>query len=196
MGGVSSMAKVLAFAGSARKDSVNKKLIKIASEGAREAGVETTLIDLRDFPLPIYDGDFEEEEGLPEKVRELKRLFLAHQGLLISSPEYNSSFSPILKNTIDWVSRPSEGEAPLACFSGKCAAIMSASPGALGGLRGLVHLRALLGNIQVLVLPNQVAVGQAFSAFNEEGQLIDGKRQAQIKGLGAQLAEMVSRLRG
>ena len=121
-----------------------------------------TLIDLRDFAMPLYDGDLEEREGLPANARVLKDLMLSHQGFLISSPEYNSSISAVLKNAIDWASRPVTGEAPLACFTGKAAAIMSASPGALGGLRGLVHLRSILGNINVLVLLDQVAVMSAY----------------------------------
>src|SRR5688572_13699701 len=135
--------KILAFAGSTRTDSYNKKLIKIAVAGAQAAGGDVTLLDLRDYPLPIYDGDLEAEKGLPENGRRLKDIFLAHQGLLISSPEYNSSISAVLKNAIDWVSRPAPNEPPLGCFLNKAAALMSASPGALGGLRGLVHLRSI-----------------------------------------------------
>src|ERR1035437_1107676 len=130
--------KILAFAGSLRMGSFNKKLVKIAAEGARKAGAEVTLIDLKDFPLPIFDEDLERSAGLPADGRKLKDLFLAHDALLISAPEYNSSISAVLKNTIDWVSRPVPGEAPLGCFDGKVAGLMSASPGALGGLRGLV----------------------------------------------------------
>ena len=95
----------------------------------------------------------------------LKKLFIEHHGFLISSPEYNSSISAVLKNAIDWISRPVAGEAPLAAFQFKAAALMSASPGALGGLRGLVHLRSILGNIGVLVLPTQVAISKGFEAF-------------------------------
>src|SRR6185295_2879266 len=98
--------KILAFAGSMRKDSFNKKLIRVAAEGARSAGAEVTLIDLKDFPLPVYDGDLEAAEGLPAGAKKLKELFLQNQGLLIASPEYNSSIPGTLKNAIDWVSRP------------------------------------------------------------------------------------------
>src|SRR5215831_18806881 len=167
--------KILAFAGSTRIESFNKKLIKIAAEGARSAGVEVTLADLRDYPMPIYDGDLEAKDGLPTKAREFKELMLAHQGLLISAPEYNSSITAVLKNTIDWASRRCEGEAPLACFTGKVAGLVSASPGALGGLRGLVHVRSILGNIGVLVVPDQVAVSKAHEAFHPDGQLIQEK---------------------
>jgi chromate reductase, NAD(P)H dehydrogenase (quinone) len=150
--------KILAFAGSTRADSFNKKLVRVAVEGARQAGAEVTLVDLRDYPMPLYDGDLETEAGMPESAARLKELMKAHDGFLIASPEYNSSITAVLKNTIDWVSRAAPGEEPLAAFDGKAAALMSASPGALGGLRGLVHVRSILGNIGVLVLPDQVAV--------------------------------------
>ena len=103
--------KILAFAGSARTDSFNKKLLRLALAGAQAAGGEVTLIDLRDYPMPIMDQDLEEREGQPENAQKLKSLFLDHQGLLLASPEYNSSYSPLFKNVIDWVSRPQKGEA-------------------------------------------------------------------------------------
>ena len=122
---------------------------------AREAGGEVTLIDLKDFPLPLFDQDLEAEQGMPENGTRLKKLFIDHDGLLIASPEYNSSFPAVLKNAIDWVSRPAPGEPSLVAFRGKVATLMSASPGAQGGLRGLVHVRSILGNIGVIVLPDQ-----------------------------------------
>lgn len=186
--------KILAFAGSTRTDSYNKRLVKIAVAGARAAGAEVTLIDLRDFPLPLFDGDLEARDGLPANGRKLKDLFLAHQGLLISAPEYNSSITAVLKNTIDWVSRPVPGEPPLACFDGKVACLMSASPGALGGLRGLVHVRAILGNIRVVVLPDQVAVPKADEAFNPDGSLKDPAQHAAVGALGAKLAQVIGKL--
>ena len=186
--------RILAFAGSLRKDSFNKKLVQIAAAGARSAGAEVTYLDLRDLPMPIYDGDSEARDGLPENARKFKEMMLAHQGLLMSCPEYNSSISAAWKNAIDWASRPAPGEAPLACFTGKVAAIMSASPGALGGLRGLVHVRAILGNIQVLVVPDQVAVPKAHEAFAEDGTLKDAKQQASIRKLGERLAGVLAKL--
>ena len=99
------MTKILAFAGSARKDSLNKKLLKIAAAGAQTAGADVTLVDLADFELPLFNQDLESEQGMPEKAGEFKRLMIAHDGFLIASPEYNSAFSPLLKNTIDWASR-------------------------------------------------------------------------------------------
>ena len=185
---------ILAFAGSTRTESYNKRLIRIAVAGAQAAGAEVTLIDLRDFPLPLYDGDLEVRDGLPANAQKLKDLFLSHRGLLISAPEYNSSITAVLKNTIDWVSRPVPGEPPLAGFDGKAAALMSASPGALGGLRGLVHLRSILQNIKVIVLPDQVAVTKAGDAFNPDGSLKDPKQHAAVEGLGAKLAQLLSKL--
>jgi NAD(P)H-dependent FMN reductase len=136
------MAKILAFSGSARENSYNQKLVKIAALGASKVGAEVTVINLADYPLPLYNADLEKEQGLPENAKKLKQLMLEHDGLLIASPEYNSAFSALLKNTIDWMSRAeSSDEKPLAAYQGKVAAIMAASPGALGGIRGLVFLR-------------------------------------------------------
>ena len=186
--------KILAFAGSTRIDSFNKKLVKVAAAGAMENGADVTVIDLRDFAMPLYDADLEQKEGLPSNARKLKDLMLSHQGFLISSPEYNSSISGVLKNTIDWTSRQSEGEEPLACFKGKVAGIMSASPGGLGGLRGLVHVRAILENINVLVIPEQVAIAKAHEAFNPDGTLKDKKQEEHVKRIGASVAKLLIKL--
>jgi NAD(P)H-dependent FMN reductase len=193
---MSFVPRILAFAGSTRTDSYNKKLIQIASAGAQAAGAEVTGLDLRDLPMPLYDGDLEASSGLPENAKKLKALMLAHQGLLLAAPEYNSSITGVLKNAIDWASRPAPGEASLACFTGKVAAIMSASPGALGGLRGLVHVRAILGNINVLVIPEQVAIMKANDAFHPDGSLKDAKQQANVQQLGAKVAQMLQKLHG
>ena len=186
--------KILAFAGSARKDSFNHKLVQVAAEGARSAGADVTVLNLKDYPLPLFDEDLERDEGTPENASKLKQLFLEHDGLLISSPEYNSSITPLLKNTIDWVSRPVEGEPRLAAYQGKVAAIMAASPGALGGLRGLVHVRSILSSIGVIVLPDQVAIPNASEAFDEAGRLKDERKQASVEGLGRALANIVGKV--
>jgi chromate reductase len=191
---MSAKPKILAFAGSARKGSYNKLLVKIAAEGARNAGADVTIIDLQDFPLPVYNQDDEEEKGIPENGMKLKELFKTHQGLLISSPENNSSVTALLKNTLDWVSREADGETPLACFTDKVAALVSASPGGLGGLRGLVHLRAILGNINVLVLPDQMALPKAHEAFAEDGSLKDAKQKKGAERVGAKLAKILLKL--
>jgi NAD(P)H-dependent FMN reductase len=190
------MPKILAFAGSTRRDSFNKTLVRYAVGRARALGAEVTHIDLRDFPLPLYDGDLESEMGQPENGTRLYELMKAHHALLWSCPEYNSSISAVLKNTIDWVSRPRAGEPALAAFSGKVAALLSASPGALGGLRGLVHVRAILGNIGVLVLANQVAVPKANEGFVEDGSPRDANLSQRIDGLVRDLVETTRKLRG
>lgn len=187
--------KILAFAGSLRSESYNKKLVKIAAAGAKAAGAEVTYVDLRDLPMPIFDEDLEARDGLHPNARKFKDLMLANDGLLISSPEYNSSISAALKNAIDWASRPVPGEAPLACFADKVCSLMAASPGALGGLRGLVHIRAILGNIRVTVLPDQVAISKANDSFNPDGTLKDAKQQASVEKLGANVANVLAKLK-
>ena len=191
---MSSNPTILAFAGSTRQDSFNKKLVQIAAQGASLAGADVTYLDLRDLPLPLFDEDLEAREGIPLNAKKLKELMIAHQGFLIASPEYNSSISAVLKNAIDWASRPQPGEAPLACFKGKVAMLMSASPGALGGLRGLVHIRSILGNLSMIVLPEQRAIGNAYDAFTPEGNLQDAAQQSAVEQLGARLAEVVGKL--
>ncbi len=185
--------RLLAFAGSARSASLNKRLVPHLAAGAVAAGAQVTQIDLRDFELPLYDGDLE-QRGLPENVLKLKQLFKEHHGLLLACPEYNGSITPLLKNTIDWVSRPAPGEKPLECYEGKVAGLAAASPGALGGLRGLVHVRMILGGIKLLVVPEQAAVGQANKAFDERGELVDEKQRAAVHAVGAAVARLAARL--
>lgn len=186
---------ILAFAGSTRKDSYNRKLVQIAAKGARAAGAEVMIIDLKDFPLPLFDEDFEAAQGPPEAARNLKRLMIKHDGFLISSPEYNSSISAVLKNAIDWASRPAPQEPPLAAFKGKVSVLMSASLGVLGGLRGLVHVRSILGNIGVIVLPDQIAVPWAHESFAPDGSLRDPNLQSGIEGLGKTIALFLAKMK-
>jgi chromate reductase, NAD(P)H dehydrogenase (quinone) len=188
--------RILAFAGSTRTESFNKKLVKIAVEGARASGGDVTLVDLRDFPMPLYDGDLEAASGLPEHAKRLKKLFLEHDGLMISTPEYNSSIPGVLKNAIDWVSRSEPGESPLAAYAGKVAILMSASPGGLGGVRSLNVVRMMLSNIKVTVLPDSVSVSKAGEAFNPDGTLKDAKQAAAAQKLGKTLTEMLAKLKG
>ncbi len=184
------MTKILAFAGSSRKGSINQKLVKIAAKAAENNGATVTIIDLVDYPMPLFNQDLEAEQGLPEKAREFKQLLIEHDGFLIASPEYNSAFSPLLKNVIDWASRAeSKDEAPLLAYKGKIVSIMAASPGGLGGIRGLVFLRMLLANLGLLVLPEQQAIPQAFKAFSEDGSLIDQKQQQAVEQLGINLVK-------
>lgn len=186
--------KILAFAGSLRRDSCNKKLVQIAVKGALEAGADVTYIDLKDYPLPVYDQDIEDSQGLPENALKLKALFLKNDGFLISCSEYNSSMSAVFKNVIDWVSRKATpDEVYLCCFIDKVVTLMSASPGQLGGLRGLVNVRAMFGNIYSLVLPQQKCIADAYSAFDSSGNLIDPKRQNEIYDLGKILSHFLTK---
>jgi len=189
--------KIVALAGSLRADSFNRKLIALAAEAARAAGAEVTVVDLRALALPMYDQDLEDASGLPEGARTLKALLRASHGLLIASPEYNSSISGALKNAIDWASRAeTDDEPPLAAFRGKTAALLAASPGALGGLRGLVTVRSILGNIGVLVLPDQVCIGTAHEAFDASGRLTDDAKTRRVAALAAALVETAGKLAG
>ncbi len=191
---MSKKIRILAFAGSARSDSWNKKLVRIAAEGARAAGAEVWDLDLADYPMPIYDGYLEVTEGQPDNAKRLKTIMINSHGFLIASPEYNSGYSPLLKNTIDWVSRPVPEEPSLLAFAGKVTALMSASPGALGGLRGLAQLRQVLSNIQALVLPGQVTVPLAQNLFKKNGYLGDEKKQKETIELGTTLAHVLRKL--
>ena len=181
--------RVLAFSGSLRSESFNHKLVAIAARGARGAGAQVTLIRLRDYPMPLYDQDLEDANGMPEHAARLKRLFAEHDALLIASPEYNSGMTAALKNAIDWVSRAtSKDEQPLSVLAGKTAAILAASPGGYGGSRSLAQLRTLLENIRISVLPGEIAVPKVHEVMDEHGELTDPALQAEVIGLGAKLA--------
>jgi chromate reductase, NAD(P)H dehydrogenase (quinone) len=187
-------AKILVFSGSARKGSHNKRLASASASALQGAGAEVTLIDLADFPMPVYNADLEAKDGVPASARELKALFMAHSALLISSPENNASVTALLKNTLDWVSRPDvvhDGRIP---YRNKVAALVAASPGVLGGLRGLVHLRAILQTLGVLVISEQFALSRAHEAFAEDGRLIDAKHQASLDVVAQRLVEVSSKL--
>lgn len=189
-----SKPKLLAFSGSARKGSFNQTLVEIAAQGATASGADVQILNLGDYGLPVFNQDFESESGIPEGAIELKELFKASNGFLISSPEYNSSLTALLKNTIDWISRPVDGEAPLEAFTGKVAGLMAASPGGLGGLRGLVHLRAILQNINVMVVPNQMAISSAHDAFDSDGNLKNEKQQSAILKIGEHVTQVATKI--
>jgi len=191
-----SQPKIVAFAGSLRAGSFNKKLLAVAVEAARAAGAEVTVVDLRDLALPLFDQDIEDASGLPAGAKRFKALLVASDGFLIASPEYNSSITGALKNAIDWASRSETDDEPsLAAFHGKAAALCSASPGALGGLRGLVTVRSILGNIGVHVLPDQVCIPVAHEAFDESGKLKDARKAKHIAALAKGLVEFVRKLK-
>lgn len=174
--------KVLALAGSTRKDSYNKKLIQVAADIARQKGAKVTLVDLADYPMPLYDGDIETKQGVPAHAKKLRELMIQNDAIMIASPEYNSSLSAVLKNTIDWTSRGSSDP-----YKGKKFAIMSASPGKGGGIRGLVHLRSIIEAMGGDVIKPQVTVPEAFKAFDDKGKLtspeLNKKLQEEVQEL-------------
>ena len=187
------MPHILAFAGSARADSFNKKLVRIAASGAEAAGARCTVIDLRDFPLPIYDADLEANEGLPEPAVRLRAHLSECDGLLVATPEYNGLLPPLLKNAIDWATRHPEGRPDLSGFQGKVAALLAASPGPLGGLRASTVVRQLLNNVGCTVLAEQVTLRLAAQAFEPDGRLKDAGLQQRTEALGGSLAGWLTR---
>lgn len=186
---------LLVISGSAREQSVNRKLGSVAAGLA--SGAEVGVLSPNELRMPLFDQELEESEGMPEGVRLVKRKLVEADALLFCSPEYNSSVTPLLKNLIDWCSRvESEDESPLAAYRGKVAGLLAASPGALGGMRGLVHLRAILGNLGVFVVPKQFALGGAYQAFDDGGRLKDEKQVDQVRAVVEQTLETARRLRG
>jgi NAD(P)H-dependent FMN reductase len=161
--------KVLAFAGSTRAGSYNQKLVLEAVEIARKMGAKVTVIDLKDFPMPLYDTAVE-EKGMPAQAKRLRDLMIQSDAIIIASPEHNASISATLKNALDWTSR-NAGSYSAEAYQGKKFAIMSASPGKGGGARGLVHLRAIIEAVGGDVIAKQVSVSSAHQAFDAKGKL-------------------------
>lgn len=187
--------KVLALSGSARRDSLNRKLLEVAARGVLDRGGEVTFISLADFQLPLYDGDFEKEQGVPGQVRELQGLFAESDALLIASPEHNGGYTALLKNAIDWISRPREsGESGVLLFAGKVAGVVSASPGPMGGIRAMLGMRGVLEKLGALVIPQGFSLGAAHTAFAEDGNLADGKAEAEVRLVGASLVRVTRQL--
>jgi NAD(P)H-dependent FMN reductase len=194
---MSEPVKLIAFAGSTRRESYNRRVVEIAAEGARAAGAEVQVLDLKDFDIPFYDADREAAEGLPPGVRKLRDLFIQSDGFLIAAPEYNGSMPGLLKNTLDWVSRPAPGETQttLHAYRGKVAGIMSASPGAWGGMRGLAHLRQILSGIFVLVVAEQLAVPNAADAFEPHGALKNTTYHTMLEAIGKRVAHLAKAMK-
>lgn len=189
------LPKILAFAGSTRTESFNKKTVKVAAEAAKKAGAEVTYIDLHDYQMPLYDGDLEISEGLPENAKKLKKLFLENDGILISCPEYNSSIPGVLKNTIDWISRQeNKEEPPLVCFKGKIFCLMSASPGGFGGVRSLMQMKSILSYMGGLVLSENASISKAHDAFNSDGTFKEERNQHNIENLGNTIVSFLKKL--
>lgn len=189
--------KILAFAGSLRERSYNKRVLKTAVKGAENAGAEVTLIDLKDYPMPIYNADLVDAQGFPPIATALQKLLLEHDGLMIASPEYNGSLPGALKNAIDWASRANGNLKVGECFKGKIAAIMTASPGSFGGIRCLAHLRDVLTILLVQALPTEIAVAQVGAKFDgDSDEMTDETMRGVLENLGAALAEMLKKTHG
>ncbi len=181
MGGLMAQKNVLVFAGSLRTGSWNKILAGEVVNVVKESGSSCVYVDLKDYPMPIYDGDLEQREKLPENAKKLKALMHSSDVVVIVSPEYNASIPAALKNTIDWISRTEEGGGSKESFAGKVFAIMSTSPGKMGGRRGLVHLRAILTNLDGNVIEQTVSVPFAMDAFDDNGNLVDMDAKERVK---------------
>ncbi|MCH2149430.1 MAG: NAD(P)H-dependent oxidoreductase [Phycisphaerales bacterium] len=185
--------RILTFSGSLRSSSWNHQIAMVAAAAAAEAGAEITVLKLSDHPLPLFDQDLEDQDGLPQEARTLKQLFREHDGFIIGSPEYNSSISAALKNTIDWVTRPEEGYPPLDGFKGKVAGLLSCSPGRLGGMRGLTPLRTILSSIGVTVVPTQAAIPHIHECLSS-GTFNDEAVHASVEGVGRAVADVAHRM--
>jgi len=190
-----SKPRVAVFAGSIRAASWNVRLAVLAAAAAEEAGADVRRLDLREYAMPLFDEDAEAAEGMPGNARRFRAELIAADGFIVACPEYNSSITPLLKNAIDWASRPQPGDPQLVAFRGKVAGLLAASPGALGGLRGLVTVRSILGNIGVLVLPDQHAVSKAHEAFAADGSLKDAAAQQAVGRVAREVVRVSAALR-
>jgi NAD(P)H-dependent FMN reductase len=189
--------KILAFSGSLREHSYTKRVVKTAMNGARNAGAEVDFIDLRDFPMPIYDGDLHEREGFDPTALKFQKLLCEYKGFLIASPEYNASLPASLKNAIDWASRASDEFKMGEVFKGKVAAIMTASPGVFGGIRCLAHMRSILSVLGVNVLPSEIAVGRVHQMFDgDDERMTDDAMKYLLENMGESLVDTLRKLHG
>lgn len=191
--------KLLVFAGSTRQQSFNRRLARVAAGLGREAGAEVTLLELADLDIPMYNADLE-AGGTPADVIRLKEALDAHPAWVICSPEYNASYTGLLKNTIDWASSPVAGHPvwgdAARPFAGKVVGMLSASNGALGGLRSQSHLAPLLINLECWLAPRHYALAHAASAFDDAGHLIDEGQRARVRGVIEQVLWAAGRLYG
>lgn len=175
--------KVLAFAGSSRTDSVNKKLVEEAARVAKHLGAAVKVIDLKDFPFPLYNADQEAKDGMPIQVLQLRKLMIESDVIFISSPEYNHSVSAVLKNVIDWMSRGEKRGLSQDAFKGKKFVIMSASPSLNGGAKGLIHLKEIIEVLGGDVVSYEMVVPRAYDAFDHQRQLKDPVLQKKLEKL-------------
>ena len=190
-------SKLLIFAGSTRQASFNRKLAHVAASQARASEAEVTLIELADFDIPIYNADFE-AKGTPPDVIKLKQIMFDHPAWIICSPEYNGSYTALLKNTIDWASSPVKSDPAwqdgFKSFTGKVVGVLSASPGALGGLRSQSHLVPLLLNMHCWIAPKAFALGKAGDAFDAHGKLVNEFHVKQVQAVIDQVLFAAARL--
>jgi len=187
--------RILALAASLREGSFNRRLVRIAADGLTAAGATVSTLDLRDYALPLYDADLEKWDGVPENAIKLKEVFASHDAILFSLPEYNGSVTPLFKNTIDWASRPvAAGKPGLDWARNKPVALVSASNGALGGLRGLYHARWVLQTCGMIVIPQQKALAKAATAFDAEGNLADPKERDAVFTVAKALVDLTAAL--
>ena len=186
--------RILLFAGSLRTGSFNRQLADLAEKCLTAAGGEVDHISLRDYPMPIYEGDLEEREGMPEAARRLRELFVSHPAFLIVSPENNGSIPSLLKNAIDWLSRDTDGKSGLEPYRGKIVALMAASPGAFGGVMALGHLRQSLVKLFAHVIPEQFPLPKADEAFAEDGSLTQAWQQKSVLNVVRQLIDTTKRM--
>jgi chromate reductase, NAD(P)H dehydrogenase (quinone) len=183
-------AHILAFSGSSRRGSLNQKLLDRAVAGVLDAGGRVTQIHLLDFDLPLYDSDREAAHGVPEPARELQALIERHHGLLIATPEHNGGYTALLKNALDWVSRAKGAGLPgYSPLGGKIAALLSASPGALGGIRSQLSLQVALHKMGAQVIPQNFALGAAHQAFEEQGGLTGARVDMAVRKVGEALVQ-------
>ncbi len=188
--------KILVFAGSIRTGSFNARLAANAAKQLVLMDVDVTHISLADYPMPLYDGDLEARSGQPENAVKLKHMFMQHQGIFIASPEYNASVTPLLKNTLDWISRVREGrEMPLAAYKDRVFALGGASNGGYGAMRSLLALRQVLEiGCGALVIPDQIAVPRAADAYDDKDNLKDEQTMNRLKGVLERLIEVTRKL--
>jgi chromate reductase, NAD(P)H dehydrogenase (quinone) len=184
--------QILVFAGSTRSGALSAKLAALAAKELALAEAEVRLISLADYPLPIYDGDQEKDQGIPENATKLARLIAASKGVFIATPEYNNSLPPLLKNAIDWVSRHRNSA---VAYRHKVYAVGSTSDGAFGGVRALIDLRKVLtSGLRGIMVPEKIEIPRAQDAFDEAGELVDEGRAKLMKSVCRSLVDLASRL--
>lgn len=183
--------RILAFAGSTRKESFNRKLLAVAVELARQADLDVEHIELADYPLPLMDEDLEAERGQPENATALRRMMLDADALMLACPEYNSSITPLMKNVIDWCSRKESGGGDLSPYNDKKALLLGASPGRRGAKRSVETVRSILGNIGVEVFDKEFTLPGAGDAFDHLGQLRDVEMVDALKAIVKAFSESI-----